>query len=131
MGFACTLVAAQQKNTPKTERPSLSLKLAPRTGMAPSRVTGTAELKGGSNDSEDYYCVTMEWDWDDGTRSEQTADCEPYQAGKSEIKRRYTVEHVYDRSGSYRVTFRLKKKDKIIAATTATVQVIGGTPFGY
>lgn len=130
-GFGCTRAAAQQKNAAKSERPALSLRLAPRTGMVPSRVTGAAELKGGSDDFEDYYCVTVEWDWDDGTRSEQTADCDPYEAGKSEIRRRYTVEHVYNRAGSYRVTFRLKKKDKSMATTTATVQIIGGDVNGY
>jgi PKD domain len=120
------VASAQEKTAPKSERPSLQLRLTPRTGMVPIRIVGAAELRGGSDDFEDFYCVTVEWDWDDGTRSEQTADCDPYQSGKSEIRRRYTVEHTYDRAGSYRVTFRLKKKDKAVAASTATVQVIGG-----
>ena len=44
--------------------------------------------------------------------SESTVDCEPYEAGKSEIKRRFTVEHIFRRAGSYQVYFRLKRSDK-------------------
>ena len=97
--------------------------------MAPSKVTLRAELVGGANDYEDFYCPTIEWDWDDGTMSESTSDCEPYEAGKSEIKRRFTIEHVF-RAGYYHVAFRLKRRDKAVAAATTTVQVQGGADFG-
>ena len=121
--------AADQKDTAKHERPSLSLKLNPRTAMAPAAVTATVELKGGSNNFEEYYCATIEWDWDDGSRSETTPDCEPYDEATSEIRRRYTVQHNFRRGGFYRVSFRLKKKDKVLAVVTSTVQVSGGSPF--
>jgi hypothetical protein len=104
--------AADQKDTAKHERPSLSLKLNPRTAMAPAAVT-----------------ATIEWDWDDGSRSETTPDCEPYDEATSEIRRRYTVQHNFRRGGFYRVSFRLKKKDKVLAVVTSTVQVSGGSPF--
>ncbi len=120
---------ADQKDTAKHERPSLSLKLNPRTAMAPAAVTATVELKGGSNNFEEYYCATIEWDWDDGSRSETTPDCEPYDEATSEIRRRYTVQHNFRRGGFYRVSFRLKKKDKVLALVTSTVQVSGGSPF--
>ncbi|HEY7445883.1 MAG TPA: hypothetical protein VH701_25875 [Vicinamibacterales bacterium] len=123
------LYAANQKEPGKNERPSLSLKLNPRTAMAPAQVTATVELKGGSNNFEEYYCATIEWDWDDGSRSETTPDCEPYDEITSEIRRRYTVQHNYRRGGFYRVSFRLKKKDKVLALVTSTVQVSGGNPF--
>jgi hypothetical protein len=97
--------------------------------MAPAQVTATVELKGGSNNFEEYYCATIEWDWDDGSRSETTPDCEPYDEITSEIRRRYTVQHNYRRGGFYRVSFRLKKKDKVLALVTSTVQVSGGNPF--
>ena len=121
--------AADQKETAKNERPSLSLKLNPRTAMAPAAVTAVVELKGGSSNFEEYYCATIEWDWDDGSRSETTPDCEPYDETTSEIRRRYTVQHNYRRGGFYRVSFRLKKKDKVLALVTSTVQVSGGSPF--
>ena len=116
------------KDNPDNKRPQIKLKAQPVISMAPSRVVLTAELVGGANDYEDFYCPTIEWDWGDGTQSESTSDCEPYQAGKSEIKRRFTVEHVF-RAGYYHVAFRLKRRDKAVAAATTTVQVQGGADF--
>ena len=62
----------------------------------------------------------------DDTRSTNTADCDPYEAGKSEIKRRFTADHVYRQAGEYRVQFRLKKKDKTIGAGSTSVRVRPG-----
>ena len=127
--LAATLTpAAQQKDAKDKDqdrRPKLTLKVQPAISMAPSRVVLTAELVGGASDFEEYYCPTVEWEWGDGTTSQATNDCEPYQPGKSEIKRRFTVEHVF-RAGNYRVMFRLKKHDKSVALATANVQVRQG-----
>src|SRR4029450_8488494 len=90
VSLAAVLHAAGQKDSPKNERPSLSLRVTPQPVMAPARVTGSAELRGGSNNFEEYYCVTVEWDWDDGTLSQSTADCDPFEPGKTEIRRRYS-----------------------------------------
>jgi hypothetical protein len=46
------------------------------------------------------------------------ADCEPYDAGKSEIKRRYTVEHRYQESGRFKIILRLKKGERSSPART-------------
>ena len=59
-------------------------------------------------------------------RSEASADCEPYQPGKSEIKRRFTVEHIYKRAGNYKIAFRLKRHDKTVGAATANIQIRPG-----
>ncbi len=83
----------------QNKKPSIKLKANPAIGMPPFRVVVTAELTGGSNDFEDFYCASVEWDWGDGTTSEVKADCDPYEPGKSEIKRRYTQEHTYQSSG--------------------------------
>jgi hypothetical protein len=107
------------------KRPKVTLKAQPMISMSPSKVTLRAELVGGSNDFEDFYCATVEWDWGDGTQSESKADCEPYQRGKSEIKRRFTVDHIF-RAGYYQVAFRLKQRDKAVASATTTVQVQAG-----
>ncbi len=107
------------------ERPKITLKAQPMISMSPSKVTLKAELVGGSNDYEDFYCATVEWDWGDGTQSESTSDCEPYQAGKSEIKRRFTVDHIF-RAGYYQVAFRLKQRNRAVASATTTVQVQAG-----
>jgi hypothetical protein len=125
-----TLAAGPQKDDKdihdqENKRPKVALKATPIVSIAPSRVVLTAELVGGANDYEDYYCPTVEWDWGDGTHSESTTDCEPYQSGKTEIKRRFTVEHVF-RAGNYRVMFKMKRRDKSIAAATANIQVRPG-----
>jgi hypothetical protein len=118
---------AKGKSEPK--RPSLNVKATPGTGMVPVRITVAAELKGGDDDYEDYYCPTIEWNWGDGTISESTNDCDPYEAGKSQIKRRYTVSHSYKRSGAYRISFRLKDGEKVLAAATTIVRLLGGGAF--
>lgn len=114
-----------QKDTPDTGRPKLSMRAQPMIAMAPARVVLTAELIGGANDFEEFYCTAVEWEWGDGTKSGSSADCAPYEAGKSEIKRRFTVEHVF-RAGVYRVVFHLKRHDKSVGNATVNIQVRPG-----
>ena len=106
-------------------RPKVSLRAQPVIAMAPARVVFTAELTGGANDFEDFYCGAVEWEWGDGTKSESSSDCAPYEPGKSEIKRRFTVEHVF-RAGVYRVMFHLKRHDKAVGNATINIQVRPG-----
>ena len=117
---------AEAKPKAEPKRPQLALKTTPVSGMVPVRVSGIAELKGGDDDFEDYYCPTIEWNWGDGTISESSNDCEPYEAGKSLIRRRYTVSHPYTQGGHYRISFRLKRKDKTVGLATTVVQLLGG-----
>ena len=125
-----TAAAAQkadkdQKDNPDARRPKLTLKAQPVIAMAPARVVLTAELQGGANDFEEFYCPSVEWEWGDGTKSESSSDCAPYEPGKSEIKRRFTVEHVF-RAGAYRVMFHLKRRDKSVGAASVNIQVRPG-----
>jgi hypothetical protein len=124
----------------QNKKPSISLKANPTAGFSPLRVVVTAELRGGANDFEDFYCASVEWDWGDDTKSETKADCDPYEPGKSEIKRRYVQEHTFrsmgmDLAGSqpqtvqYRVRFILKQKNKTVGSGHTTVEIrqgIGG-----
>ena len=107
-------------------RPKVSLRAQPVIAMSPARVVLTAELNGGANDFEEFYCGAVEWEWGDGTKSESSADCAPYEAGKSEIKRRFTVEHVFNRPGNFRVMFHLKRRDKAVGNATINIQVRPG-----
>ena len=120
---ANTLQAREQGGNKK---PSLSLKATPAVSFAPARIVVVAEVKGGANDFEEFYCPTVEWEWGDLTTSTAEADCEPYVAGKTEIKRRYTVEHRYKNSGGYRIVVRFKKGDRVVATANTMVQVRGG-----
>jgi hypothetical protein len=108
------------------KKPSLSLKLTPPVGFSPLRVRLVVEVRGGADDYEEFYCPAIEWDWGDGTVSGNSEDCDPYQAGKSKIRRRYSIEHVFRQPGPWQVFFRLKQRDRVIAATSANVQVRPG-----
>lgn len=133
LAFAAAITAAvppqdktsKDKDSDKDKRPKLSLTARPSVAISPARVSITAELLGGPNDLEDFYCTTTDWDWGDGTESETTSDCEPYEAGKSTFTRRFTVEHIF-RPGRFRVTLRLKKHDKAISSATVTVEIRPG-----
>lgn len=111
-------------------KPKVSLRAQPVIAMAPARIVLTAELTGGANDYEDFYCADVQWEWGDGTTSESSSDCAPYEPGKSEIKRRFTVEHVF-RAGVYRVMFHLKRHDKAVGNAMVQIQVRPGLRDGY
>src|SRR5919108_1682305 len=102
-------VAADRQDEQK--KPSLSLKATPPISFSPAKVRVAAEVRGGADDYQDYYCPTIEWDWGDGTISENTEDCDPYEAGKTTIRRRFSAEHTYRMAGQFKVFFRLKRKD--------------------
>jgi hypothetical protein len=108
------------------EKPKLTLVARPMIGIAPARVVLTAELTGGADDYQDYYCPRVEWEWGDLSSSEQGSDCPPYEAGKTMIKRRFTVEHNFDHAGSYKVFFRMKHGSKELAATSITIKMQPG-----
>jgi hypothetical protein len=130
------VAAAQNK------KPSISVRASPPVGFPPLRVVVTAEIKGGANDFQDFYCASVEWDWGDGTKSQSQIDCDPYEAGKSEIKRRYVEEHTFRGTGmtttaidptgnqppsqQYRVRFVLKQKDKTVGSGSTNVEVRSG-----
>lgn len=128
LALAPELAPAQQKPESREQdrRPKLTLRAQPSVGIAPARIVFTAELAGGANDFEEFYCPTVVWEWGDDTQSESTLDCEPYEAGKSEIRRRFTIQHQFRRSGGYKVFFRLKKRDKPVAAASVTIHVQPG-----
>jgi hypothetical protein len=108
------------------KKPSLSFKATPPLGFSPLRVQAVVDLKGGANDHADFYCPSIEWDWGDDVVSEKSEDCDPYEPGKSTIARRYSATHVFRLSGNFRVTFRLKQKDRVIATSGGNVQVRPG-----
>ncbi len=111
-------------------RPKAALRVNPALIFPPARVVATAELTEGADDFQDYYCPKIEWIWGDGTQSESGEDCEPYEAGKSEIRRRYSADHNYrgdPMSGatSYDVVFRMKQGSKTVLSLRQTIKVQG------
>jgi hypothetical protein len=120
------LVLALPAADEKPKRPKLTVKANPTMAISPARVVVSADVNGGPDDFEEFYCASVEWDWGDETRSNNTGDCDPYEAGKSTIKRRFTADHVYRTAGDYRVVFRLKKKNKVVGSATASVRIRPG-----
>jgi hypothetical protein len=130
---ACALIAARpaveqasgQEARP-AKKPSLTLKSSQMMGFTPAKIRFVAEVKGGPDDYEDLYCAAVEWDWGDDTTSESSVDCEPYQPGKSQITRRFTVEHIFKIAGQYRVKIRLKKKTRVVLTADVLIEISQG-----
>jgi hypothetical protein len=110
----------------KGKKPTLSLRASPPITFSPANILLVAELKGGPDDFEEYYCPAVEWDWGDGTRSESSADCDPYEAGVSQISRRFSKQHVYNIQGRYRIQVRLKRNAKVLTSASTNIQVRAG-----
>ena len=129
---------------PEDDKPSVNIRASPVSGFAPLKAVITAELKGGADDYEEFYCPTVEWDvsvsalqslhdpvgrmYDSHPveKSEQKLDCDPYEKGKSQIKRRFVRQHTFKTSGEYTVKFSLKQDKKTVASQRVTVRVRGG-----
>lgn len=123
---AVAALSAQDDKNKDVKKASLSLKASPTIVFSPARVAVTAELKGGAEDNAELYCPALEWDWGDGTRSESNTDCEPFEAGKSTIQRRFTSSHTYNLAGNYRVQLRLKRGSKSVLGGHVSIQVKPG-----
>jgi hypothetical protein len=108
---------------PRARKPRLELRAAPRMSFSPVLVLLTAELRGGE-DSEEFYCPALEWDWDDGGKGVHEADCPPFEESGNAMDRRFTAEHAYRRAGVYNVKVTLKPVDRSVAAATTTVHVL-------
>lgn len=118
--------AGKESQKDGDRRPKMVLKANPMVASAPVRVVLTAELVGGADDYEDFYCASTLWEWGDDTSSESNTDCAPYEAGKSQIKRRFTVEHIFRRAGNYRVMFHLKQRSRQVGTAMANLQIRPG-----
>jgi hypothetical protein len=126
LAATAVLVAADKNDKHKDDKPSIQIKVNPAIGFAPFRAVLTADVKGGPDDYEQFYCATAEWDMGDGNKAEQGNDCDPYEAGKSQIKRRYVREQIFDTPGEYHVMFRLKQKNKVVGAGQTVIRVRPG-----
>jgi len=125
--MALVFVSGVFSASDKADKPKLSIKVnPPMGGVAPARIVASADLTGGAPDSEELYCPAIEWEWGDDTRSTTSGDCDPYEAGKSEIKRRFTAEHVYQIGGNFRIQLRLKKRNKAIVSAGTGIQIRPG-----
>lgn len=125
VALATSGTAAHENASQGQGRPRLTVRANPIHGFAPQRVVFTAELAGGANDFRDYYCASVEWVWADDTRSSNTFDCDPYEPGKSEIRRRFSQDHLYREPGTFEVTFRLLQGTKVVTNARVMIEVRG------
>jgi hypothetical protein len=110
----------------KPKKLSIDLRVTPAVSFAPVRVRAIAELKLPDDRTADFYCAAIEWDWGDLTESEESNECEPYEAGVSDVQRRFSAEHTYQSGGRYRVQLRLRRNRKLLASTSTIVTVRPG-----
>jgi hypothetical protein len=122
--FAATALPAAGGDT-KLKKPSLTLRSSPRFAFSPARVLFVAELSGG-DDVEEYYCPELEWEWDDGSKSVQESDCDPFVAGQTKIERRFTSEHEFRRAANYNIKVSLKRLGKTFANQSVRLTVRAG-----
>ncbi len=124
LGLAGLARADDDAKPKKLKRPSLDLRVTPRYSFSPATLMFIAELKGG-DDMEEYYCPEIEWEWGDGGRSVQEADCDPWKSD-TKIERRYVAHHLFAESGIYETRITLRKSDKLIATRALEVTVRPG-----
>lgn len=124
LALAAPAALASNKGESKPKRPRLDLRISPRMAFSPATVLVTAELVGG-DDSEEFSCPEIEWEWDDGGKSVAEADCEPWQPGKA-MERRFTAEHLYKRAGIYNIKLTLRKANRSLAVAQTKLTVRAG-----
>lgn len=120
--------ATSQATGRNGKKPELLIRASPTIAFAPATVRFTASLQGGDDDYEEYYCPSIEWDWDDETVSESTPDCNPYESGRSRITRQFTASHRFQAGGYYEVRFKLKQNKKVLTNASVRVHIRAGLP---
>jgi hypothetical protein len=123
LSVCLVLAASLASASSRPQRPQLSLRASPRVGISPSGIVFVAELRGG-DDSEEFHCPAVEWDWDDGSRSAAEGDCAPFETG-AEIDRFFSARHLYRGPGNYTARLTLRRAGRSLAAATITVTIRG------
>ena len=108
---------------PRPNKPRVDVRATPRIAFSPAGVLVVAQLSGG-DELEEFYCPGLEWDWGDGERSSQEADCAPFEPGMS-LERRFSARHVYRQAGEFDVRVTLRRADRSLARGTVRVTVHG------
>ena len=124
VGFVGASFADDAQKPKKLKRPGLEVRVSPRFSFSPAHLVFTAELKGG-DDQEEYYCPEVEWEWGDGGKSVQEADCDPWKPD-TKIERRFVNRHVFVESGIYETRVTLRKANRTIVTHSVEVTVRPG-----
>jgi len=116
--------AGLAKEEAKGKKPKLDLRATPRMAFSPVNVFFTAEFMGG-DDLEEFHCPEIEWDWDDGGKSVQESDCQPFTPG-TKIERRFSNDHTYSKAGVYNIKATFRRTNRTLAQATVRVTVRAG-----
>jgi hypothetical protein len=120
------LAAAPLSSAAAPQKPRLSLKALPMNGTSSTLFVFQAILTGGE-DSEDFYCLSTEWIWEEQLDSSiNESECPPYVAGETRIDRSFSEEQSFRTPGKHLVKVVLRKGDKQIATASITVTVREG-----
>lgn len=103
--------------------PKLSLKGSPSVGTSSTVFVFRAQLSGG-DDSEDLYCLSAEWLWEEQADSSlNETECPPYEPGVTVIERTFMEEQSFRKPGAHRVRLILRKGERVIASSGTAVTV--------
>lgn len=104
-------------------RPRLSLKALPMNGTTSTVFLFQAILTGGE-ESEDFYCLSTEWIWEEQLDSSiNEAECPPWVEGETKIDRSFSEEQSFRSPGPHLVKVVLRKGEKKIASASITIRV--------
>lgn len=123
--LAAALTVSAVAATAGARKPRLDLRVSRPVAFAPVDVLLIGELVGGE-ESEDFYCPGVEWEWGDGARSFHEADCAPFQPGV-QLQRRFTARHAYRAAGEYEVRLELRRAGRSVAKAWVWIRVLSGT----
>ena len=122
LGVALTVLAAAPAEKP-SNKVSVSLRAAPRSAVAPARIVFNAELKGGE-DTEALHCLTLQWDWGDGTSSSSEGDCSPFEAGETKVQRLFTADHEYRERRKATAEVTVLKGERVVGRAFVDVAIL-------
>jgi len=111
-------------------KPKVELKPTPQFALLGigSRASATVRFRLSVKDAgnEDFYCPRVEWEWEDGTRSEEESDCPEFaSAAPADHDKSWTKSHAFWEPGSHVIRARLYKGDRLIRTIETKVEVSG------
>jgi hypothetical protein len=104
-------------------KPKLTLKALPAIGTTSTIFLFQAILSGGE-DTEDFYCLGIEWIWEEQLDSSlNEAECPPFKPGETRIERSFSEEQTFHSPGPHVVKVVLRKGEKVIGTASVSVRV--------
>jgi hypothetical protein len=120
--LALLVVALAGASAEKAGRPTVSLRAAPRVAVAPARIVFTVELKGGE-DGDALHCLTLKFDWGDGTNSESQGECGPLAEREGKVQRLFNADHEYSEQKNPTVRVTVLKDERVIGTNTVGLKI--------